>query len=129
LMVATAVVLLIHAPPEPVELSVVVAPTHADCTPVITVGTGLTVIVAVAYAPELTLYVMVTVPAATPVTMPEREPTVAISVLALTHDVPPGVASVSNVVPPVHTVSVPLIGAAAALTVILFVLEHPEPMA
>ena len=44
-MVATAVLPLVHVPPEGVEFSVVVWPTQTVNGPVIAVGSGLTVIV------------------------------------------------------------------------------------
>lgn len=47
-------------------------------------------------------------PAATPLTIPEDEPTVAIEVLLLLH-VPPVVALLSVVAAVVHTASVPVI--------------------
>ena len=43
----------------------------------------------------------------------------------LTHDAPPVVASLRNVVLPVQTLSVPDIGATGAATVIDTVLKHP----
>ena len=58
---------------------------------------------------------MVTVPAATPVTMPEVDPTVAIDGLLVSH-VPPETASPSVKVPPTPTVVPPDIGA-SGLTV------------
>lgn len=63
-------------------------------------------------------------PAATPVTIPEDTPTVAIDVLLLVQ-VPPGVASVSVLVPPIDVVAVPLIAAGAGETVMSFVAVHP----
>ena len=63
---------------------------------------------------------MDTVPAATPVTMPEAEPTVAIAPLLENH-APPEIPSLSAVVPPTTTIVVPKIGVAAGLTVIVIV--------
>jgi len=60
---------------------------------------------------------MVTVPEATPVTMPVAGPTVAVAVLLLAH-VPPVVASASVVVDPAQTVAVPVIAAGATHRVI-----------
>ena len=55
---------------------------------------------------------MITVPAVTPVTMPELLPTVAIPVLLLLQE-PPVVLSLKVVVAPTHTVVVPVIAAGA----------------
>ena len=66
---------------------------------------------------------MVTVPAATPVTMPDV-PIVATPVLLLAH-VPPLVIEDRVVVDPAHTVVVPVIAAGSAFTVTVAVLLHP----
>jgi len=50
---------------------------------------------------------MVTVPEATPVTIPDEDPTVAVAVLLLDHE-PPVVASARVVVAPEHTLAVPV---------------------
>jgi hypothetical protein len=60
------------------------------------------------------------VPVATPETIPEPVPTVATDVLLLLH-IPPGLASVKEVVDPTQTEVIPVIGAAAELMVIVFV--------
>lgn len=52
---------------------------------------------------------IVTVPADTPVTTPDEEPTVAVEPLALVH-VPPVEASLSVVVRPTHAFKVPVMG-------------------
>lgn len=57
-------------------------------------------------------------PAATPFTVPVNDPTVAIVVLLLLH-VPPGVASLSVMLPPVPTVVVPVTGPGTGFTVTL----------
>jgi hypothetical protein len=69
---------------------------------------------------------MVTVPPAPglPVTIPVEEPMVAILVLLL-HQVPPGVASLSTVVSPAHTLVVPVIADGNGFTVTIVLLEHP----
>jgi hypothetical protein len=69
---------------------------------------------------------MVAVPVDIPVTKPEPETTVATEVLLLVH-APPPVASVSGVVAPVQTVVVPVMGAAARLTVTDVVAVQPAP--
>lgn len=59
---------------------------------------------------------MVAVPADMPVTTPVAESIVAFEGLLLIH-VPPGVAWLSVVVAPTHTLRVPVIAAVAAFTV------------
>jgi hypothetical protein len=73
-----------------------------------------------------TEYVIVTVPAATPVTKPV-EVTVATDGLLLLH-VPPGVASLSNVDAPTQVDELPVIGAMLldGVTVKVLTTEHPE---
>jgi hypothetical protein len=60
-----------------------------------------------------------------PVTTPEAEPTVATRLLLLLHVPPPG-ASVSDIVPPVHTVVAPIIADGNGLTVTTVVVKQPE---
>ena len=62
--------LLVHVPPAGVEFNVVVKPTHTLVVPVSAVGFGLTVTGVVMIQPELSVYVMVDVPAIAPVTIP-----------------------------------------------------------
>ena len=59
---------------------------------------------------------MVDVPAATPVTIPVVDPTVATDVAELAQ-VPPAVPSVSVIVAPTHTVPLPDIAAGEEVTV------------
>jgi hypothetical protein len=108
--------------PEPVN--VVVDPAQTFNTPVIA-GCALTVTVAVLLHPLLLVYVMIVVPAATPVTTPALV-TVATPVLEDVHGLTAaGVPDPVNVVVyPTQTVNVPVI-AGCALTVIVTVLEHP----
>ena len=63
-------------------------------------------------------------PVATPVTIPDDVPTVAIPVLLLLH-VPPLVASLRVVVKPMQTVAVPLTDAGNGLTVTTTVATQP----
>lgn len=67
---------------------------------------------------------MVVTPSATPVTIPVDAPTVAVVVLD-EDQVPPAVASVSVVVPPIQTTGVPPIVAGNAFTVATAVLRQP----
>ena len=80
-----------QTPPDVVFASVVVAPTHTFVVPPVvaaTVGVLLTVTTFVVVVPQATLYVMVTVPALTPVSTPVVDPIVARAVLLDDH-VPP----------------------------------------
>ena len=122
--VAIDVLLLLHVPPDGLEDNVVALPTHTFIVPVIDDGIGLTVNVVVVRQPVGNVYVISGVPEATPVTIPELVPTVASVTLLLNH-VPPGVASVSVVVKPMHTLSVPDIAAGNGLTVTTVVEVHP----
>jgi hypothetical protein len=92
--VAIAVLLLLHVQPAGVVVSVVVRPTHKLVLPVIGVGNGLTVTVAVAAHVVGSVYVIVAVPGAgveeTPLTSPVPATTVAIAVLLLVHRPPVG---------------------------------------
>ena len=65
-------------------------------------------------------------PAATPVTTPVKEPTVAIEVLPLLQ-VPPVALSVSVVVVPIHRVAVPPIALGVRFTVTILVAALPQP--
>jgi hypothetical protein len=80
----------------------------------------------VAIQPDADVYVMVAVPDATPVTLPEPELMVA------TEDddelqVPPVVVVVSVPVPPVHIAVVPVIADGNPLTVTTVVVVQPVP--
>lgn len=111
-----------------------VVPTHTDEAPLIVPAftEAVTVICFVAVALlQPTVYVIVTVPADTPVTTPVLLFTVARAVLLLVHT-PPDVPFVVNcIVDPVHTDEEPLIVPAfeAAVTEIDFVvLAVPQPV-
>ena len=92
---------------DPVPVKVVVEPMQTVCIPD-TVGKAFTVTVLVAVQPLLSVYVIVAVPAATPVITPEAF-TVAIEVLLETYGlVALGVpVPVKVVVEPIHTVCIP----------------------
>jgi hypothetical protein len=62
------------------------------------------------------VYVIVITPGITPVTTPLPEPTVAYALPLLAH-VPPDAALLKVVVPPTHTVVVPVIAGGNGLTV------------
>jgi len=115
---ATPLLLLLQDPPEVVLLKAVAAPTQTAAEPVIVpaAGNGFTVTVVVANAvPQLlvAVYVIVAVPAPTPVTTPVL-PMEAIDVLLLLHEPPAVLEELLNVtVAPAHTVEEPVMLPAA----------------
>jgi hypothetical protein len=109
--------------PPPASFRVVVVPGHTTSDPVIAPGSGFTVTTAVIEHPVGAVYVIVVVPASTPVAMPLGL-TVATLPVLLAH-VPPAVASASVVVRPAHTVIVPVMVAGNGLTVITVVVMQP----
>ena len=116
-MVATEVVLLVHVPPDGVELYVTLSFEQNTFEPLIAVGVVLTVTTAVRKQDvAVMMYDIVVVPALTPVTIPVPEPMVPTAVLLLDH-VPPPVELVKAVIEPAHTDSVPLIAFGKAFTV------------
>jgi hypothetical protein len=125
-MVATAVLPLVHEPPEGELLNVNVPPTQNDPEPVIAVGSGLTVTMLVVI-PELSVYVITAVPAETPVTTPLDEPTVAMLTLPLLH-VPPPIESLNVVELPAHSVRMPAIGGIGGIEVTTTVAEPAQPV-
>ena len=70
---------------------------------------------------------MVAVPAETPVTAPEEEPTVAIPVEPEDH-VPPEVASVKDIVDPTQTLVLPEIAEGVGFTLTETVVELVQPI-
>ena len=131
--VATAVLDDVQTPPAVALVSAVVEPAHTSVVPLIaaTTGIGLTVTVVVTDVEHqfvVTVYVIVVLPAATPVTTPVDALTVAVAVL---DDVqtPPAVTSDKVVVEPSHTEVVPVIAAtvgnALIVTVVVTELTHP----
>ena len=96
---------------------------HAPNVPVIGC-IAFTVTVVVTKQPAAIVYVIVAVPPATPVTIPETVPTVALAVLLLLH-VPPVTASVNVEVDPAHIITVPLIAVGVWLIVTIDVAKHP----
>jgi hypothetical protein len=134
LIVAVAVFALVHTPPVVVLASVVVDAKQTDVVPVIAATTGSALIVtgvvtALVHPFEfVNVYVMVAVPAVTPVTFPVIEFTVA---TAASDDVqtPPAVVFVKIVDEPIHALVVPPIGSSTGngftVTVISSVSTHP----
>jgi hypothetical protein len=129
LIVATEELAVDHAPPETVDKNVTVLPTQTDCVPLKVPADGaatiVTVVVALAleHPPEpATVYVIVAVPAPTPVTKPVLELIVATELLLELH-VPPEEVELNILLPPAHIVVFPLIVPATgfALTVTVLV--------
>jgi hypothetical protein len=108
---------LLHVP-EPLESdNVIVEPVQTFDGPLIGSGLEIIVTVVVAIQPVPSLYVMVATPVVIPFTTPDVGLLrVAIVVLLLLH-VPPEVGFAKVVVPPGHTVSVPVIAEGNGLTV------------
>lgn len=124
--VAIAVLPLLQVPPG-VALLTVTAPPEAQIgvMPEIAAGAGSTVTVRMVLQPELMVYVIVVVPANTPLTIPEVRPIVAMDVEALVQVPPPGL--VSEAVPLSQTVGVPDMAGSAGLTVSVIVDLHEPP--
>jgi hypothetical protein len=120
-IMATSVVPL-HIPPGLASLSVLVPPLHKDKLPLMTTDGPLTVIVIMPVQPVAVVYVIIALPSAIPVTTPVGL-TVANAVDPELH-VPPVTTSCSAVVPPGHTVVVPLM-AGTVLTVTTVVAMQP----
>lgn len=120
---AIPVVLLLQVPPLVVVLNIVDEPAQTAAVPVIAAGDGITVIPVVTMQPVPSEYVIVTVPAATPVTSPLVLFTVARAALLLLHSPPEGVDT-SVVMAPMHTVPAPVIAVGAVLTFTVVVTEQ-----
>jgi hypothetical protein len=99
-IVAIVPLLLVHVPPPTALLKLVVAPTHTDVDMGDIAAGAETTVTALPTAQEPRVYEIFAVPTPAPVTVPPI--TVAIAPLLLLHT-PPGVASVSTVVPPKQT--------------------------
>jgi len=113
-IVAIPVLLLLHEPPSAPSVSVVVPPMQVIALPPIAGGAVLTVTTIEALQPPM-VYNILAVPPATPVTTPVAGLTVAVPVAEELHT-PPGVPSVSVVVPPTQVSAVPDIAVTAGLT-------------
>ena len=121
--VATVGVPLIHVPPGIDPVSVIVDVAHSADGPVMGVGRGFTVTVVDLLQPVATMYVIATVPADKPQTVP-----VASTVAMPPTDglqVPPPVASPSSEVDPAHRLSVPVMAAGSGFTVMVTCLLQP----
>jgi hypothetical protein len=112
----------VHVPPVVASDKFVKLPAHKLAVPVIASGTGFTVTCWVTKQPVPKVYVIVGVPAATPVTIPPA--TVASPGLLLVHVPPPG-AELSVVFAPTHILAVPVITPGRPLTVTVVVTVQP----
>jgi hypothetical protein len=121
--VATAALLVLHTPPVDGSPSVIDEPTHVAIDPVIGAGNAFTVNIFDEIHPPMFTYLIVAVPAATAVTIPDVF-IVATAVLVLLH-VPPASEELSADVEPAHAEIVPLITAGAAFTVTTDVVLQP----
>jgi hypothetical protein len=123
--VAKAGLLLLHVPPTVASVNVVVEPTQTTAVPPKAAGWGFTVTGCTEkHPPAVNVKVIVGIPAATPVTTPVADPTVANAVLLLLH-VPGDEASLNVVVSPTQTFIVPVIAAGCVLTVTGFIAKQP----
>lgn len=123
LIVAFAV-LTLHVPPLAELVSALVAPSHTFGVPTIAAGVGLTVNGIVTKQPVGNVKEIFKEPAATPVTIPVPEPTVASEALLLLHVLLPE-PFVKVVVNPTHTFGVPPITAGKGFTVAVTVVKQP----
>ena len=123
-IVAKAVLLLLHVPPDVALVSVAEAFTHTAVAPLIAPGVVITVTVLLTRHPAVSVYVIFVVPAAMPVAIPELAFIVAVGVLLLLH-VPPVVALVNASVVPVHIVAA-LVIAGNTFMVTVVVRKQPE---
>jgi len=116
--------LLLHDPNGDASVNVVVEDTHTFVVPLIAAGNGLTVNTDVVVQPVTgNVYIIVEVPAATPVTTPVPETTVATDDVLLVQAPPP--ASLSADVAPMQADNVPVIADGNGLTVTGAVIKHP----
>lgn len=106
-IVPTAVILLLHVPPDKVSLKESVAPAHSAARPAMADGGVLTVTVFVATQPVGKLYEIVAVPNDTGVTIPVDEPIDTAGPLSL-HT--PPVAESLRVIGEPHKMGDPVIG-------------------
>jgi hypothetical protein len=116
--------LLLHVPPVVTSLRTITEPWQANAVPVIAAGLGLTVTTDIVIQLLGALYVIVEVPAETPVTTPVED-VILVAVPVLLH-VPPAVASVSVIVLPTQTAPGTKMESGTGLTVTIFFAEQPE---
>jgi hypothetical protein len=119
-IVATPMLLLLHAPPLVASVSVVAEPTHTPVAPDTDAGDAITDVTAVAEQPVPSVYVITVVPAAIPLTAPVPEPMAAADGLLQLH-VPPAVVLRNVTMAPVQTLELPAIAPGSGFTVAIFV--------
>lgn len=119
-------VVVLHVPPLTVAVSEVSAPTHTVEAPETdpAIGSGFTVITVVRTHPSGEVYVIRVVPDATPLTVPEAKPMVALAGAELLHVPPPG-GDDRVVDAPTHTVPDPEMAEGRAFTVTSVVATQP----
>lgn len=115
--------LLLHVPLIVALLKLVVPPAHTWLLPLIAAGSGLTTILDTVLHEVGNVYVMLALPADTPVATPALL-IVAIAMLLLVH-APPGLVLLKFVVMPWHTFKLPLIGIGSGFTFTLAVRTQP----
>jgi hypothetical protein len=115
-IVATDSSLLLHSPPVVAELNDAVLPAHIAIGPAIAAGVAPVVTVIELKQPVAEVYVILVVPALTPVTSPVPASTVAFDVLLLVH-VPPAGEELNAVAAPAHTCASPPIADGISFTV------------
>ena len=123
--------LILHVPPVVASVIAIVEPTQTADKPVIkpALGNGFTVTNFVAAAvPQLfiTVYEMIDVPAATPLTIPETEPIVAIAVV-VEDQTPPKATSLNVMLADTHTDEAPVIVPALGRGLIVSALTAKQP--
>ena len=116
-MVATVVLPLSHVPPVSASVRVEDKPWHILVVPIIAVGVGLTVTIAVILQPVPMVYVSNAVPAVAPVTVTLLPAATIVALLLLMAHVPPAVASLRTMGEPTQTAGVPRIAVGRGLTV------------
>lgn len=117
---------LVHVPVVLASVRFVVSPTHTCSVPVMTGGAGVTVTIVVAVQPVPAVNVIVAVPPATPVTIPEPVPTVAMVVFAVFH-VPGDEASLRVMLDNGQTNDVPEMAGGNGFTVTMAIVVQPVP--
>lgn len=106
LIEATLVFVLLHVPPDVLQLNVVFSSSHKEVIPEIEAGEGLTVIITDLEHPLERTYEMTDVPEVTPVTRPDTLPIYAMLVTELIQ-VPPDVLLDKVVFAPTHKSNTP----------------------
>ena len=120
--------LLDQTPPGVASDNVIAVPAHIRSGPEIGAGAVLTVTTVVEMHPVVSAYVILVVPTATAVTIPEVSPTVATPGVPDVQN-PPAAVFDSVVVPGMQIIREPVIGGGAGLTVITAVAKSVGPTA